>query len=588
MAGFRRGTSNDSWSDDDDDGHSSRNNSQPVVVPHAELVVPDAAVASAHPNRQLLVTALQVVAEKDTTAADDNKEETNRASRLFKSVRQKCKSWSFLLFMVITAVLVAAMVSAVTIVTRNNNGNGNNTAVTTASPETLDRTTNEPTIAVVPTLAPTIPPSAVKTMIQSWIPRGSDIRGDAEGDGFGEPMALSMDGSIVAIGAPFAGNYSGQVQVLQWQNDAINMTTNSTTDGHWEALGPTLLPPGPLGSNDEDRFGSSVALSADGKTLAVGATRYDTTEGFAGGYVKVFAHNEDTNQWNPLGATITGGGGNDLFGDAVVLSADGTTLAVSAVANDDNGVFAGQVRVFKYSSTENEWIQQGSSLIGKGARDYFGTSIDVSADGTILAVGAPGGTGKEPSDEASSGQVRIFQFNAMSQEWYRFGSVVPGMYGDEKFGEAVGLSSSGLTLVVGAPLNSDNGDRSGQIRVFDYNANTGEWVQQGSALAGVAPYDEFGSSVAISADGSIVAAGSVWNEDTVVGPYLGSGHVRVFQYDGNTEEWNLVDSALTGDAALDSFGRSVALSADGRVLAVGADRFEGEGPGYVRVFDGVQ
>ena len=103
--------------------------------------------------------------------------------------------------------------------------------------------------------------------------------------------------------------------------------------------------------------------------------------------------------------------------------------------------------------------------------------------------------------------------------------------------------------------------------------------------------DLFGWSVALSADGYQAAAGAVTNGDIATD----SGHVRVFQYqessDGtSTGQWKQVGAALTGVGGEgDNFGRSVAMSADGMVVAGGADESNENslGAGYVCVYEGV-
>src|SRR5207247_1712574 len=90
---------------------------------------------------------------------------------------------------------------------------------------------------------------------------------------------------------------------------------------------------------------------------------------------------------------------NDTFGDSIVLSADGTTLAVSAPSeasaatgiNGDqtnNSAFgAGAVYVFTRSGSS--WSQQAYlKASNTEAGDVFGWSLALSADGNTLAVGA--------------------------------------------------------------------------------------------------------------------------------------------------------------------------------------------------------
>ena len=93
--------------------------------------------------------------------------------------------------------------------------------------------------------------------------------------------------------------------------------------------------------------------------------------------------------------------GSDAFGDSVSLSADGNTLAVGASSeassatgvngdqNDNAAEDAGAVYVFRRMGSI--WEQQAYIKASNAdADDLFGNSVSLSADGNTLAVGALG------------------------------------------------------------------------------------------------------------------------------------------------------------------------------------------------------
>jgi hypothetical protein len=90
---------------------------------------------------------------------------------------------------------------------------------------------------------------------------------------------------------------------------------------------------------------------------------------------------------------------SDAFGGSVALSRDGSTLAVSAVGEasaatgvggdqaDDATPYAGAVYLFARSGTT--WRQEAYVKAGNpDAYDYFGWSVALSCDGSILAASA--------------------------------------------------------------------------------------------------------------------------------------------------------------------------------------------------------
>jgi hypothetical protein len=90
-------------------------------------------------------------------------------------------------------------------------------------------------------------------------------------------------------------------------------------------------------------------------------------------------------------------------------------------------------------------------------------------------------------------------------------------------------------------------------------------VQIGNDIDGENPGDLSGHSVAISANGNIVAIGAIENNDGG----SRSGHVRVYENLDGT--WTQIGDDIAGEAADDRSGWSLALSADGSIVAIGSD-----------------
>mmetsp|Transcript_28719 Transcript_28719/g.29067 ORF Transcript_28719/g.29067 Transcript_28719/m.29067 type:complete len:224 (-) Transcript_28719:26-697(-) len=91
------------------------------------------------------------------------------------------------------------------------------------------------------------------------------------------------------------------------------------------------------------------------------------------------------------------------------------------------------------------------------------------------------------------------------------------------------------------------------------------WSQIGDVLNGEAGNDYSGKSLSLSNDGNIVAIGAFGND----GNDRDAGHVRIYDYDSNTMSWSQIGGELNGEAAYDNFGNSVSLSSDGQIVAIG-------------------
>ena len=224
----------------------------------------------------------------------------------------------------------------------------------------------------------------------NWEQIGQNIYGEAAGF-LGFSVSLSVDGTTVATGAPWNmapdnSEYSGQVRV--YRIDSAGST--------WEQLGQYII-----GEAVGDSFGWSVDMSPDGNTLVIGALGNDRP-----GYVRVYylESNEITSSWTQLSQDIIGEAAGDHFGSSVSLSDDGKTLAIGARQNDGNGVYSGHVGVYRMDDSSTSWTQLGEKIDGKAAFDGSGQSVSLSEDGTTVAIGAY----LNDDNGFNSGHVRIF------------------------------------------------------------------------------------------------------------------------------------------------------------------------------------
>ena len=390
-----------------------------------------------------------------------------------------------------------------------------------------------------------------------WSQVGGDIDGEAAGDYSGRSVALSSDGTRLAVGAyenDGTGSYAGHVRVFDLGG------------GVWTQVGGDID-----GEAAGNRSGQSVALSSDGTRLAVGAYQNSGT-GTSAGHVRVF--DLVGGAWTQVGADIDGEASSDFSGWSIALSSDGTRLAVGAYLNDGTGSNSGHVRVFNWSGSA--WTQLGADIDGEAAGDSSGYSVALSSDGSRLAVGATGNDGANFS-ASNSGHVRVFDWSGSA--WTQVGADIDGEAAGDSSGWSVALSSDGTRLAVGGRLNDGNGSNAGHVRVFDLVG--GAWTQVGADIDGEASSDFSGWSVALSSDGTRLAVGGYAND----GGGTDSGHMRVFDLVGGA--WTQVGGDIDGEAAGDRFGSSVALSSDGSRLAVGGPFNDGTGSnaGHVRVFD---
>lgn len=368
---------------------------------------------------------------------------------------------------------------------------------------------------------------------------GDDIVGNVAEDFQELSISISDNGSIVAIGRPFR-NENGDIGVVEIYENV---------GGVWTQIGNTLI--GEVG----DEFGKDVSLSGDGTLLAVGAWGFDLGRG----RVKVFENVAGV--WNQIGQDINGINQGDLSGQSVSLSNNGNIVAIGApefssdIANDV--LFDGHVRVFE--NVEGTWQLIGNQIIGESDSDSSGTSVSLSGDGTIIAIGAPLNDGTAPG----SGHTRVYK--NVGGTWARIGNDINGEAQQDASGTSVSLSNDGNTVVIGANFNGDGG----HARI--YENIEGVWTQIGDDIDGE-PSDSSGSNVSISHNGNIVAINARFNDANG----NNAGKVRIYQnIDGVWQQVGDIDGFEN-----ESFGENIMLSGDGSTLIATSSNM-----GPTRVYD---
>jgi hypothetical protein len=232
------------------------------------------------------------------------------------------------------------------------------------------------------------------------------------------------------------------------------------------------------------------------------------------------------------------------------MSRDGTVIITGERrANSNQGV----VRVFQY--TNGVWTQLGVDLSGNNTSDYFGTTVSINADGTIIAIGS-----------SDAGYCKIFEYDVtVDGSWNQLGSDITSSSTSVHFGASVALDASGHRLAVDDQgYNSD----TGYVEVYDYDGN-GNWTQVGSRIDGPGTNAGFGVTTRLSGDGNRIIIGGAGSYNTY------RGTVEVYEY---TTDWNKVGTTFTGEADYDALGRyAVAISYDGSIITMGANQRDTNG-----------
>jgi hypothetical protein len=272
----------------------------------------------------------------------------------------------------------------------------------------------------------------------------------------GMGVAISRDGNTIAVGAPHESSNARGINGNEDDDSAYNAGAvyvyTRSGNGPWSRQAYIKA----SNTGGGDYFGSYVALSADGNTLAVSAHwESSAATGVNGnqqddslpqaGAVYIFTRSGSTwTQQAYLKASNTGRrgtsdedpGDGDQFGFAIALSGDGNTLAVGANSEDavaagaksdqkdDSWSSAGAVYVF--SRTGTTWAQQAylkaDQSTNMGLGDQFGFSLALNGNGNTLAVGVydESGSGRTINaliDRMRGGSGAVYVFSRSGATW---------------------------------------------------------------------------------------------------------------------------------------------------------------------------
>lgn len=316
------------------------------------------------------------------------------------------------------------------------------------------------------------------------------------------------------LGGCVALSGDGTKQALGWPLNTVPGSTYFNTGranlyNYAPATGLMSTPSGTLGSaylavsdmRGYQYFGNAVALSSDGRTVAVGCFRWDGTSDNLGA-VYIYEYNTTTALY-VLQATLTPTTvDSDEFGYDLDLSDDGNTLVVSsAMADTATGYDGGCFYVFKRSGTT--WTQKARIIPSDATGTaMFAWSIAISGDGRTIAAGSPWMDVTNPDD----GAVHIFvDPDGSGTVWNQQAKIAcPDVASGTKFGNSVALTTNGSKLIVGAPGVANS---TGKSYVFNRTGTT--WAIKGPvAMTTAVVGSNFGASVDILGDGTLALIGA--------------------------------------------------------------------------------
>lgn len=298
----------------------------------------------------------------------------------------------------------------------------------------------------------------------------------------GFSVAVSKDGTRIASGAPKDNNNTGAVFIFDYNEEkavyeqtskivSSNTIGSSIQQGYRLALSPdgnTLVFSG-IGDNNgqgaawvylydgnqwneqaklvgsnavgQAKQGSAIAISADGNTIAMGASDDEQLKGAAYVFTRI------NSTWTQVGSKLrcTDITSNAWQGTSIALSSDGMALFIGA-PNDNNE----DGTICKLARSGPQWFQQGNKFYSASSPGSAGQghALALSTDSKTLLIGAP-------YDHNSVGAAFRFKQVDGGSSLVQQGEKMtdPSAFSVLEIGHSVAVSGQGETLVIGAPEN---------------------------------------------------------------------------------------------------------------------------------------
>ena len=376
------------------------------------------------------------------------------------------------------------------------------------------------------------------------------------------------------------------------ENSTQLVLTNNSTNYSLVATPSTVT---------HDKFAVDLSVSLGGETETISTNTYYT-------YAPWKLGPSDANDWDggsgsgwrPLSPDLDGNDGSAAdqslyYGYSVSMSEidEPNTTGYFVVGQprsnwDNTGVFtaSGEVYVYQWNDSQgsnnlsfvdSQYRQrlQNSTVFGTDTNvqgQHFGWVVDITADGETLLVTAPGiGTTTVDETANSTGQAGAVVYARQSDGTFSPSTTIDFAdltLGGSQLGTAAAISDDASTLVFGSANYPVNTNQNGLVSIWrrtiagTYTSFslidhvTNNWANNSRT----------GESVAVSADGSVVAVGQP-NPS-------GAGAVLVYKYTDNG--YQLVQTITTNNTTYsgapqtgEEFGYSLAMTPDGGTIVVG-------------------
>ena len=402
----------------------------------------------------------------------------------------------------------------------------------------------------------------------------------------GIEVSISGDGNTIAAGAPesdttgTSGNAGGAVYIfMREETQTLNTFNNIKFVTEWKLGGRLASDPGatdsgkivPTDIEANMFFGCSCSLSNDGNTLVIGARDANYPGGTTNiGAVYIFTRSNGI--WSqeaklfPNDPVLTGGSTNFAPTNGISISSDGNRIAIGRTQPSNTKYPA----VYIFDREDTTWLQFTKLTPNDGDSREYGYCVALSSVGDRVIVGD---IIKEINGIIRAGAAYIYNLPLVDNTTLNISSSVRSQGGLKVHNDTgIGTLAPGKKLHVVGDIRLSGNNENVDLSVIPVSTTlesqltiASQYSRSISNRYGYKP--RFGHSSSLSYDGNIAVVGAPWDN-----------YVYVFKRSGTiwTEQTKLTSSnvftsarsSIQGEVG-DQFGYDVAISGDGKTIAVG-------------------
>jgi hypothetical protein len=387
---------------------------------------------------------------------------------------------------------------------------------------------------------------------------------------------LVVAGGIIFLGIKVAK--SPDVWISQPPSSAPSISPSTIPPKRSPALSPWKLHSEFL--LDVDSFGQRIQLSGNGDIIAVSSPYFEGGKGRFDVY-KIGSSSKTWSHFIPVSGTKhIGTNVDDLMGQGMSLSVDGSTLAIGSPGNDN-----GLVDIYHVDVKTMTITQKGNSIVGPSPLSEFGYSVALNKYGTRVFIGAPKYVEDDIETIGVRGLVQAYDYDDANDLWIQIGSDMIGKSIDSRFGHDVASSHDGSRIIVGAPYDSTKIEHSGTFYCLTLDETYKVWNHYPeNTIYGTSVDAQLGKNVAVDESGEVFVTNAKYSVDAE--QFDGAGVVVSYFIEKQLDIIQAFGYPISGTYDDAQFGCHVDINAAGDMI-VASDKYREGISGAVRIFETV-